>query len=63
MDIKDFKAGTYQEGYKYRYFKPETINHPWILSITNTRKLSLKAQWAPTQRKTHTDLSRQSFVS
>lgn len=30
MDIKDFKAGTYQDGYKYRYFKPETVNHPWI---------------------------------
>jgi len=30
MDIKNFNAGTFQEGYQYRYFKPETINHPWI---------------------------------
>lgn len=27
MDIKNFKAGAYRKGYKYRYFVPEKINH------------------------------------
>lgn len=30
MDIKDFKSGRYQDGYQYKYFLPEKINHPWI---------------------------------
>jgi Fic family protein len=27
MDIKNFKSGTYQSGYQYRYFLPAKINH------------------------------------
>ncbi len=27
MDIKNFKAGKYKEGFKYQYFLPEKINH------------------------------------
>jgi len=30
MDIKDFKAGTYRAGHKYRYFLPEKINHAFF---------------------------------
>ena len=30
MDIKDFKAGTYRAGHKYRYFLPEKINHSFF---------------------------------
>lgn len=32
MDIKDFKAGSYKEGYQYRYFLPEKINHGFCWS-------------------------------
>lgn len=27
MDVQDFKAGTFKQGYKYRYFMPEKLNH------------------------------------
>jgi Fic family protein len=30
MDIKNFKAGAYRKGYKYRYFVPEKINHGFV---------------------------------
>ena len=30
VDIKDFNAGTWQDGYEYTYFLPEKINHPFI---------------------------------
>jgi hypothetical protein len=30
MDIKEFKAGSNKDGYQYRYFLPETVNHPWL---------------------------------
>ena len=30
MDIKDFKSGRYKDGYQYKYFLPEKIDHPWI---------------------------------
>jgi Fic family protein len=43
MDIKDFKAGTYQDGYKYQYFKPEKINHPWIWTDETINALLEKA--------------------
>ncbi len=29
MFIEDFKSGEYKEGYKYKYFIPEFINHSW----------------------------------
>ena len=37
MDIKDFKAGSYEKGYEYRYFLPEKINHSffWIDEVIN----------------------------
>ncbi|MFA5468798.1 MAG: Fic family protein [Sphaerochaetaceae bacterium] len=38
MDIKNFKAGSYKEGYQYSYFLPEKINHPftWTAPTINT---------------------------
>ena len=30
MDIKNFKAGSYQKGYQYQYFLPEKINHSFF---------------------------------
>lgn len=37
MDIKDFKAGSYKQGYRYQYFMPEHINHSfsWADSTIN----------------------------
>lgn len=32
MNIKDFKAGSYKEGYEYKYFLPEKINHTFYWS-------------------------------
>ena len=29
MKIEDFKSGRYEQGYKYKYFIPEKINHSW----------------------------------
>jgi len=31
MNIKDFVSGKYQQGYEYKYFLPEAINHSWIM--------------------------------
>jgi Fic family protein len=30
MDLKEFKSGTWQKGYQYKYFLPEKINHPFV---------------------------------
>lgn len=30
MDLKEFRAGTWQKGYQYRYFLPEKINHSFV---------------------------------
>lgn len=43
MDIKDFKAGTYQDGYQYRYFMPETVHHSWIWTDETINALLEKA--------------------
>ena len=43
MDIKDFKAGTYQTGYKYRYFLPEKINHLIFLTDKGINELLERA--------------------
>ena len=45
MDIKEFKAGSYEKGYEYRYFLPEKINHSffWIDEVVN--KLLEKASF------------------
>jgi len=32
MNIKDFKSGIFHQGYKYKFFVPEKINHNWILN-------------------------------
>ena len=39
MDIKKFKAGSYKSGYKYRYFVPEKINHPFCWTDTGINNL------------------------
>ena len=47
VDIKDFRAGIYQESYRYRYFLPEKTNHSWtwadgtISSLLETASLKL----------------------
>jgi Fic family protein len=37
MDIKHFKAGSYREGFQYKYFIPEKINHSffWTEEVIN----------------------------
>jgi len=32
MDIKDFKAGSYKQQYRYKSFMPELINKAWVIS-------------------------------
>lgn len=39
MDIKDFKAGTWHEGYRYRYFLPENINHSFTWNDASLSEL------------------------
>jgi len=29
MKIEDFKSGHFEQGYKYKYFVPEKVNHTW----------------------------------
>jgi len=43
MDIKDFQSGTVQNGYKYKYFKPNFINHEWIWTDPSINALLEKA--------------------
>ncbi len=43
MDIKEFKAGSYKKGYKYQYFMPEKINHPFFWTDTVINELLEKA--------------------
>lgn len=43
MDIKDFKAGSYRNGYQYRYFLPEKINHPFYWTDPTINELLEKA--------------------
>jgi len=43
MNINEFKAGIYREGYKYQYFLPEQINHEFILSDSRTQELLERA--------------------
>ena len=43
MDIKDFKAGTYKQGYEYRYFLPEKINHPFYWTDESINELLERA--------------------
>ena len=43
MDIKDFKAGSYKQGYEYYYFLPEKINHTFVWTDKNINELLEKA--------------------
>ena len=29
MKIEDYKSGHFEQGYRYKYFVPEKINHNW----------------------------------
>lgn len=39
MDIKDFKAGSFQKGYEYIYFLPEKINHSFFWTEPSINEL------------------------
>lgn len=43
MDIKDFKAGVYRNGFQYRYFTPEKINHSFVWTDETINELLEKA--------------------
>ncbi len=43
MDIKDFIAGTYKDGYEYKYFLPEKINHSFVWQDKGINELLEKA--------------------
>lgn len=43
MDIKDFSAGSYKQGYQYRYFLPEPINHAFVWTDAAINELLEKA--------------------
>ncbi|MCK5767596.1 MAG: Fic family protein, partial [Candidatus Atribacteria bacterium] len=45
MDIKNFKAGSYQKGYEYQYFQPEKINHSFFWTDTIINELLEKASF------------------
>lgn len=32
MDLRDFRAGAYEDRYEYRAFLPERINHEWVIA-------------------------------
>lgn len=43
MDIKDFKSGSFQKGYEYKYFLPEKINHSFYWTDESLNELLEKA--------------------
>jgi len=45
MDVKNFKSGTHREGFKYKYFLPEKINHNFIISDNKTQELLERASF------------------
>lgn len=45
MDIKNFKSGTHREGFKYKYFLPEKINHNFIISDNKIQELLERASF------------------
>ncbi len=45
MDIKNFKSGTYREGFKYKYFLPEKINSNFTVSDSNIQEMLEKASF------------------
>lgn len=43
MDVKNFKAGSFQKGYEYIYFLPEKINHSFFWTEPSINELLEKA--------------------
>jgi Fic family protein len=43
LDIKDFKSGSFQKGYEYKYFLPEKINHSFYWTDESLNELLEKA--------------------
>jgi Fic family protein len=43
MNISDYKAGTWRNGYKYQYFLPEKINHSFVWTDESINELLEKA--------------------
>jgi Fic family protein len=43
MNIKDFKAGAFKEGYQYTFFLPERINHAFVWTDETINELLEKA--------------------
>ena len=43
MKIEDFKAGQYQQEYKYKSFIPNKINHEWVWSDAKINSLLSEA--------------------
>jgi len=43
MDISDYKAGTWRNGYRYKYFLPEKINHSFVWTDESVNELLEKA--------------------
>jgi len=39
MDIRNFKAGQYQQQYEYKSFYPEPIDHTWEISDGQVQRL------------------------
>ena len=45
MNISDFKAGTWREGYRYQYFLPEKINHLFVWTDEDINELLERASF------------------
>lgn len=43
IDLDNFEAGHYEEGYGYKYFVPNTINHQWVWNNPSINHLLEKA--------------------
>lgn len=43
MELKNFKAGSFREGYEYQYFLPEKINHSFFWTDQSINQLLEKA--------------------
>ncbi len=43
LDIRDFNAGAYRNGYQYRYYMPKKINHPFTWNDDTINALLEKA--------------------
>ena len=43
MNLEDFVSGAYKQGYEYKYFMPELINHPFTWNDEVINELLEKA--------------------